>query len=101
MQKLLALQFEIDDNNLTFLQTVVESGCDFNEESFFIILERLDLVALKFAKNKLFGKLLLGLINKFNKLLTGKNKTLFETLVDKHSTFLKKTILNSLKKMKI
>ena len=100
MQKIFREHFEVDDHVLVFLQTVIESGCDFDEESFATILERLDLVALNFAKHKLFGKFLLALVNKYSKHLTGKNKTLFETLVDKHSTFLKKTILNSLKKIK-
>lgn len=101
IQKVMQDNLVFNENKLLVLQTLIDSTCDLTQDTLFSFTECLSEAAVPMAKNLKFGKLLLAVVNKHGKLFNIELKHKFEVIVDKHNTFLKKSILTALSKIKI
>lgn len=100
IQKVLQNNFILTEHKITILQTVVDSGCDLSYNVFSSLLQCLNDASISMAKNLKFGKLLFALVNKHSKLFNQDLTMKAEQILDKHNTFLKKSIQSSLNKLK-
>ena len=99
MNKFIAYQeLEINDCKIALVQILLET-LNIDEDVIVKVLKLFDRQATGLAKNLKFGKLLLALVNKHGKLLVGDNLIRLSNIVDKHQTFVKKSIENSIKKL--
>ena len=100
MNNLIAGQeLELNDSKIALIQTLLET-LNIHNEIMVKILNLFEREATKLAKNLKFGKLLLALVNKHGKLLGGENLIKFSNILDKHHTFVKKSIQITIKKLK-
>ena len=96
IEKLITSSVNFTDNNLTVIQCMVDSECEFNADVFHKFLQLLYEARFDFVTNLKFGKLLLSIVSKHGQVM--RDRDLMEKIVDSHNTFLKKTILMTLKK---
>ncbi|XP_045176553.2 uncharacterized protein LOC123537066 [Mercenaria mercenaria] len=96
IQKMIQNNFILNENKIPVLQTVIDSSCDLTNDVFCSLLNCLNEASLSMEKNLKFGKLLLALVNKHTKLFNQELKTKVEHILDKHKTFLKKSIQSAL-----
>ena len=93
-------ELEINDCKIALVQTLLET-LNINDEVLVKIVKLFERQATRLAKNLKFGKLLLALVNKHGKLLGGDNLIRLSNIVDKHQTFVKKSIENAIKKLRL
>lgn len=92
-------ELELNDSKITLLQTLIDitnTDNDILRKLFFLF----ETQSSNLAKNLKFGKLLLAVANKYGRVLSGENLTTFSNIVDKHQTFLKKSVQNVIKKLR-
>ena len=92
-------ELEINDSKIALIQTLLETT-NIDPEIIEKILNLFERQTSKLAKNLKFGKLLLAVVTKHGKLLRGENLIKFSSIVDKHQTFVKKSVENAVKKLK-
>ena len=100
IKKLLQNNFALTENKLPVFQTVIDTGCDLTCDVLSDLLLCIDEEAISMAKNLKFGKLVFAIVNKHSKLFNQELKTKVEHILDKHNTFLKKSIHSALTKIK-
>lgn len=101
LQKCIQHDFVLTESKIPIVQAAIDGNCELTSDTVSILLHCLKEASGSMAKNLKFGKLLLALVNKQNKWFNQKIKTNFESLLDTHCTFLKKSIQSALNKVKV
>ncbi|KAL4225616.1 hypothetical protein ACF0H5_016302 [Mactra antiquata] len=101
VQKFVSKKIMLTEFKIPVLQLVIDNGCEMNNDMLTSLIQSFEDCASHMSNNLKFGKLLLAIVNKLNKIFTSNIKISIEVILDKHDTFLKKSILNAMNKLKI
>ncbi|KAK3596808.1 hypothetical protein CHS0354_036649 [Potamilus streckersoni] len=100
MQRLRNKTVKMNENFLSVLQMVIDTKTEINEEIISWIVALLTNSATEYSKNLKYGKVVLAVVDNYGMNLSQTDLSNLSVLIDKHGTFLKKTIGTTLKKLK-
>ncbi|KAI8780682.1 Fanconi anemia group E protein isoform X2 [Biomphalaria glabrata] len=97
--QLVSQNIESNENLTSLLQMLIDRNPALDEDLLLNLLTFLSQSSQLNHSSSKFGKLLLSVMSKYSSMMSSKHKVIVQAIVDKHTSSLKKLLLNTMKKI--